>query len=76
MKIFGLQEALALNLKEDSLKGISLVHDIISVGQIETAEFVITYELLTSCSHANKWYKMYQMDKDKEAQEPEKARKR
>ena len=53
-----------------------LVHDIISSEQSEIAEFVITGELLSSCSHANNRYQMYQMDEDKEAQEPEKARKR
>ena len=42
----------------------------------EIAEFVITDKLLTSCSHTNNRCKMYLMDKDKESQEPEKARKR
>ena len=70
------KEALAPNLKDDSLKAICIVHDTISAEQIEIAEFVITDELLTSCSHANNRCKMYLMDKDKEAQEPEKTRKR
>ena len=70
------KEALAPNLKEDSLKVICLVHDTISAEQIEIAEFVIIDELHTCCSQANSRYKMYLMDKDKEAQEPEKARKR
>ena len=70
------KNALAPNLKEDSLKAICLVLDTISAEQIEIAEFVIIDELLTSYSHANYRYNMYLMDKDKEAQEPEKARKR
>ena len=64
------KEALAPSLK-DSLKAIHLVHDTISAEQIEIAEFVITNELLTLCSHANNRYKIYLMEKDKEAQEPE-----
>ena len=65
------KEALAPNLKEGSLKVICLVNDTISAEQIEGAEFVITDELLTSCSHANNRYKMYLIDKCNEAQEPE-----
>ena len=42
----------------------------------EIPEFVISDELLTSCSHANNRYKMYLMGTDKEAQQPEMARKR
>ena len=53
------------------MKAIHLVHDTISAEQIEIAEFVTTDELPTSCSHANNRYKMYLMDKDREAQEPE-----
>ena len=70
------KEAVAPNLEEDSLEVICLVHDTVSSVQIEIAKFVITDELLTSCSHANNRYKVYLLDKDKEAQEPEKARKR
>ena len=70
------EEAIVPNFKEDSLKAVCLVHDTISAKQIEIAEFVRTDKLLISCSHANNRYKMYLMDKDKEAQEPAKARKR
>ena len=70
------KEAYAPNLKEDSLKAIHSVHDSISAEQIEITELVITDGLLTSCSHANNRCKIYLMDKDKEAQELEKARKR
>ena len=52
------KEALAPNLKEESSKVICLVHDTISAQQIEIVEFVITGELLTSCSHANNKYKI------------------
>ena len=69
------REALAPNKKEDNLKVICFVHDTVSAEQIEIAEFVITNELLTSCSNANNRYNMYLMDKDKEAQEPEKDQK-
>ena len=69
------KEAFALNLKEDSLKTIHLVHDTILAEQTEIAEFVATDELLTSCSHASNRYKMYLMNKDKEAWEPKKTRK-
>ena len=61
------KEALGPNVKEDSLKAKCLVHDTISAEQIEIAEFVITDELLASCSHTYNEYKMYLMDKDKEA---------
>ena len=70
------KEALAPNLKEDSLKVVHIVHNTISAKQIEIAEFVITDELLTSFSHANNRYKMYLMDKGSETWEPEKASKR
>ena len=70
------KESLAPNLKEDSLKAICLVHDTTSANQIEIAEFDMTDELLTSCSHENNRFKMYLMEKDKEAPEYEKARKR
>ena len=69
------KEALVPDHKEDIIKAVHLVHNAISAEEIEIAEFVTT-ELLTSCSHVNKRYKIYLMDKDKEAQEPEKARKR
>ena len=55
------------------MKAICLVHDTISAEQTEIAEFVIIDELLTSCSHVNNRNKMYLTDKDKEAQEPDKA---
>ena len=70
------KEALVPNLKEDSLKVICLVPDTISAEQFEIAEFVITDELPTSCSHASSRYKMCLMDKYKEAQEPKNAKKR
>ena len=52
------KEALAPNLKEDILKAIHLVHDTISAEHIEIIEFVITDNLLTSCSYANNRYKI------------------
>ena len=47
-----------------------------SAEQIEIAEFVVTVEFLTLCSHGNNRYKMYLMDEGKEAQEHEKPRQR
>ena len=44
------KEALAPYLKEDCLKAICYVHDTVLADKIE---FVITDQLLTSCSHAN-----------------------
>ena len=43
--------------------------------KIEIAEFVITDELITCCSHANNRHKMYLIDKENKAQESENARK-
>ena len=43
---------------------------------IEIGDYIITDELLTSCSHASNRYRMYLMERQKEDQEPEKIRKR
>ena len=65
------------NLKTLSLTALYLLHDSISAGQIEIADCIITDELLTSCNHAHKRYKMNLMEKKtKKDQEPEKIRKR
>ena len=70
------KDVLAPNLKALSLTALHLIHDSISAGQIEIADYIITDELLTSCSHASNRYKMYLMGKNKEDLEPEKIRKR
>ena len=70
------KEVLAPNLKATSLTALRLIHDSITEGQIEIANYAITDELLTSCSHASSRYKMYLMDKSKEDQDAEKMRKR
>ena len=70
------KEAITPNLKQYSLKAICIIHDTNGAEQIEIAEFVIMDELLTSCSHTNNMYRMYLLDKDKEAQQPKKIRKR
>ena len=70
------KDVLAPNLKAHSLTALCLIHDSISVGQIEIADNIITDELLTSCSHASNRCKMYLMEKNKEDQEPEKIWKR
>ena len=69
------KEVLALNLKAVSLTALCLIHDTIS-GQIEMGDYIITDELLTSCSHASKRYRMYLIERQKEDQESEKIRKR
>ena len=70
------KEVLAPNLKAVSLTALHLIHDTISEGQIEIGDYIITDELLTSCSHASNRYRMYLMERQKEDQEPEKIRKR
>ena len=55
----------ALSLNKDSLTVVCLAPDIISAEHIEIAEFVITDELLTSCSHAKSRYRMYLIIKTK-----------
>ena len=70
------KEVLAPNLKAVSLTALHLIHDTISEGQIEIGDYIITDELLTSCSHASNRYRTYLMERQKEDQEPEKIRKR
>ena len=70
------KDVLAPNLKAVSLTALHLIHDTISEGQIEIGDYIITDELLTSCSHASNRYRMYLMERQKEDQEPEKNRKR
>ena len=71
------KDVLAPNLKAVSLTALCLIHDTISEGQIEIGDYIITDELLTSCSHAsNNRYRMYLMERQKEDQESEKIRKR
>ena len=70
------KEVLAPNLKAVSLTALHLIHDTISEGQIEIGDYIITDELLTSCSHASNRYRMHLMERQKEDQEPEKIRKR
>ena len=60
---------LAPNLKAVSLTALRLIHDTISEGQIEIGDYIITNELLTSCSHASNRYRMYLMERQKEDQE-------
>ena len=69
---FSVKEVLAPNLKAVSLTALCLIHDTISEGQIEIGDYIITNELLTSCSHASNRYRMYLMERQKEDQEPEK----
>ena len=66
------KEVLAPNLKAVSLTALHLIHDTISEGQIEISDYIITNELLTSCSHTSNRYRMYLMERQKEDQEPEK----
>ena len=66
------KEVLGPNLKAVSLTALHLTHDTISEGQIEIGDYIITDELLTSCSHASNRYRMYQIERQKEDQEPEK----
>ena len=70
------KEVLAPNLKAVSLTALHLIHDTISEGQIGIGDYIITDELLTSCSHSSNRYRMYLMERQKEDQEPEKIRKR
>ena len=70
------KEVLAPNLKEVSLTAIRLIHDSMLAQQTKVADFVITEDLLKSCSHASNKYKMHLMDQSKQAQETEKNRKR
>ena len=65
------KDVLAANLKAVSLTALCLIHDTISEGQIEIGDYLITDELLTSCSHASNRYRMYLMERQKENQEPE-----
>ena len=66
------KEVLAPNLKAVSVTALHLIHDTISEGQIEIGDYIITNELLTSCSHASNRYRMCLMKRQKEDQEPEK----
>ena len=57
------KDILAPNLKAVSLTALHLIHDMISEGQIEIGDYIITDELLTSCSHASNRYGMYLMER-------------
>ena len=70
------KDVLAPNLKSVNLTALCLIHDTISEGQIEIDDYIITDELLTSCSDASNRYRMYVMERQKEDQEPDKNRKR
>ena len=64
------------NLEEMSLTSIRLVQNSMLVNNMKVAYFVITKDLLPSCSHASRRHKMYLMEKtDKEQTEKAKKRK-
>ena len=59
-----------------SLTSIRLVQNSVLVNNMKVADFVITEDLLSSCSHASSRHKMYLMEKtDKEQTEKAKKRK-
>ena len=70
------KEVLTPNLQEVSLQAIRLVHSSVLTQNIKVADFVITEELLSSCSHASNRYNMYLMEKKEEKEKTEKGRKR
>ena len=70
------KEVLAPNLREVSLVAQRFIHDTISTQDIQLSDFTITEELLQSCNHANSRYKMYLIDEEEKAKQPEKIRKR
>ena len=64
------KDVLAPNLKVVSLTALPLIHDTISEGQIEIGDYIITDELLTSCSHASNRYRMYLIERSKRISGP------
>ncbi len=70
------KEALAPNLQEQSLKAIRLIHSHLTTEEIKVANFDITDELLSSCSHASNRYKMHLLEKKSEREETARGKKR
>ena len=55
---------------------IQPVHYVMSTAQTEVSIFVITEEPLTPCNQASNMYRMYVIDKSREAQEIKNGRKK
>ena len=55
---------------------VHLICDSILTKQIKISDFVVTEDLLTSCSHASNKYRVHLLGKSKEAEETENTRKR
>ena len=70
------KEVVAPNLKEMSLTSIRLVQSSMLVNNMKVADFVITEDLLSSCSHASNRHKMYSTEKKSDKEQTEKAKKR
>ena len=59
-----------------SLTSIRLEQNSVLVNNMKVADFVITGDLLSSCSHASSRHKMYLMKKKTEKDQTEKAKKK
>ena len=63
------------NLEEMSFRSKGLVQNSMLVNNMKVADFVITEDLLSSCSHASIRHKMYLMGKKTDKEQTEKAKK-
>ena len=70
------KEGVAPNLEELKLTSIRVVQNSMLVNNMKVADFVITEDLLSSCSHASSRNKMYMMENKTDKEQTEKAKKR
>ena len=68
------KEVVAPNLEEVSLASIRLVQISMMENNMKVADFVITEDLLSSCSQALSRHKMYLMEKKTDKEQTEKAK--
>ena len=70
------KDVVAPNLQVMSLTSKRLVQKSMLVNNMKVADFVITEDPLSSCSHASSRHKKYLMEKKTDKEKPEKAKKR
>ena len=68
------KDVVAPNLEEVSLTSVRLVQNSMLVNNMKIADFVITEDVLSSCSQALSRHKMYLMEKKTDKEQTEKAK--
>ena len=70
------KEVVAPNLEEMSLTSVRLVQNSMLVNNMKVADFVITGDLLSSCSDVSSRHEMYLMERKTDKEQTEKVKKR